>query len=223
MNCNELHDYLDAGFPGTPPSEEATAHLSSCAACRAAWTAAQRVTETLASLPSPSTPPDLAGRLFPATYRRLERRRATTRNWGLALAASLVLGIGLGVAVERTRSGLAEGYALQQDGTVTVAAGGTAVVRIALDSGGDIRDVGFVVDVPAGVELEGHPGEQQVAWSGELKQGRNLLQLPIRVQPGASGILATELHHDGKDSVFKVHVMAAEEPTWWDALRHLGT
>ena len=221
MDCMTVNRLLDSGGHAEPTAE-VRGHLAHCAACRKAWEVARATAATLESLPLPPVPAGFAERVLTRTYARAERmdsRRRHVRDWGFALAATFLLGLGVGLGFTWNAGAQPEGYRTLADGTLVLAPGDRAVVRIALDADHAIGSVDFTIDLPAGMELEGHPGERQVAWRGELKQGRNVLGLPLIAQAGASGELTTELHHDAKDSVFKVNVMAATGPTWWVRLR----
>lgn len=222
MNCNELLTYLDAGAPAPTP-QAALDHLSGCPSCRKTWRLAQETAASLKALPEPPIPAGFEERVLASAYRAAgQRRPMRARGWGLALAATFLMGLFVGVLLEAVHPGHLGGTTLQ-DGTVMLTAGDATTVNIALDAARPIKDVGFVIDVPAGMELAGHPDERQVAWQGELQQGRNLLGLQLVAKAGAAGMLQTEIHHDGLNKVFQVHVVAVEESTVWDLLRHLLT
>lgn len=224
MNCEDLHAWLDTGRLETP-TPEAREHMTQCAACQCAWTQARDALAVLRTLPEPPVPAGLAERVMTFTRPAAARgRRNTTRGWSLALAAAVVLGIGIGLLVTWMAGTPSAGYQLK-DGVVMVPAGSVTTVRIALDSARPIRDVGFVIRVPRGVELQGHPGEPQVAWSGDLAQGRNVLNIDLIARPGAAGTLETELHYDGQSSMLRTRVMAEGAPwrNWISGLlSHLG-
>ncbi|MGE5625436.1 MAG: hypothetical protein ACM3ZT_07805 [Bacillota bacterium] len=225
MDCRSVIEHLDSGGPGEPAAE-LREHLAHCAACRKAWEAGRVTAHTLKALPLAPVPAGFAERVLANAYRQAERmdgRRRQLRDWGLALAATFVLGLGVGLAFTWNAGDRADGYRTLADGTLLLTPGDRTTVRIALDAERPIGNVDFVIDLPAGMELAGHPGEREVAWNGELKQGRNVLGLPLIAQAGASGELTTKLRHDAHDSVFKLHVMAAGGPAWWAALRRLWT
>lgn len=207
MNCEQLHKRLDTE-PLDALAPEVREHLSQCARCRRAWALERETLITLQALPEPPVPTGFADRVLASVRAATERRhRNVTRDWGLALAAAVLLGIGIGFALSWS-TGTHGGYQLQ-NGTVMVPAGRMTVVRIALDAAQPVHNVAFVITVPSGMHLQGHPGEEQVAWNGELVQGRNVLNLQLIAQPGAAGTLETALHYAGRDNLFKVRVMAA--------------
>lgn len=222
MDCNAFRNYLDGGFSGAPAAE-VEAHLSACPSCRKAWDLNRQTLEILKALPEPGIPEDFADRMLAHAWSRHGRPALAARRRWLALAATFVLGLGLGIVL--TRANLADhaaAYTLR-DGAVYLRSGDVTTVRIAVDAARDMDDVAFVIDVPAGMELQGHPGERRVAWLGNLKQGRNLLGLPLQATPGASGVLRAEVRHDDHDDVFRVRVMAAGGTTLWDLLRQALT
>lgn len=225
MDCKTVIEHLDSGG-SDQPTAELRQHLAHCAACRKAWDVGQAATATLKALAVPPVPAGFAERVLTNAYRQAERmdsRQRASRSWGFALAATFLLGLGIGLVFAWNAGSQPDGYRTLADGTLVLAPGDRTVVRIALDADHPIGDVDFMIDLPAGMELEGHPGERQVAWHGELKQGRNMLGLPLIAQAGASGELTTELRHDAKDSVFKLRLVAATGPTWWVRLRRWAT
>lgn len=223
MNRKALHTALDTESLDTP-APEVLEHLAECAACRRAWAQARTVQETLRAFPEPPVPPGFAERVLAFTDISRERRpHRAAWGWGLALAASLLLGIGIGIALVWNTHAPPDGYQVR-NGAVLVQAGTVTTVRIALDAARPIQDVGFVVNVPAGMELQGHPGEQQVAWNGALAAGRNVLALQlIAAKPGTSGTLETELHYGERNSSFKLHVVAVGDSGLRERVRRFLT
>lgn len=93
MNCLEVKELLSSWLDGeTPPEvgEAVAAHLEGCPACRREARVLRRLDEALGGLTAP-VPGDLAAKV----RARLPR---STAPWyqSLALAACLVLGLGLG-------------------------------------------------------------------------------------------------------------------------------
>lgn len=221
MDCNAFKNHIDGGFTGASAAE-VEAHLSACPSCRKAWAVSRKAQEVLRGMPEPRVPVDYAERALAHAWSRHERPAVAARGVWLALAATFVLGLGLGVVLTRGHMDPPAGYTLR-DGTVYLQSGDVTTVRIAVDAERDMDDVAFVIGIPAGMELQGHPGEQRVAWQGSLKRGRNLLGLPLQAKPGASGVLQAEVRHGDHDDVFQVHVMTAGGTTWWSLLRQALT
>lgn len=225
MDCNRMHRYLDTESLEAPTAEVAE-HLTVCAACREAWARTQAAFGILRELPEPPVPPGYAERVLGFTraaayYQRRQQRAAWT--WGLGLAAALLLGVGVGLhltGASIASKGAGGGYQVR-DGIVMVPAGSVTEVHLALDAGRPIHDVGFVINIPAGMELQGHPGERQVAWTGELVQGRNILNLPLVVKAGAVGTLEADLHFAGRENTLRIKVQAVENSALQQLVRRL--
>lgn len=214
MNCRQLLAILDKSPPQTLPPE-ALAHLAHCARCRQAWGLVRETRKILRTLPEPPLPPELATRVLAFTQdRHTGHRRFALPSWGLALAATLLLGIGIGVSLTFAARGTA-GYRVQGQ-VLVVPAGSVTTVHIALDSVRSLQNVAFVVKVPEGMQLQGHPGAQQVAWNGELAQGRNVLNLDLLAAPGTAGILEADVHYANHTSTLKLRVAAAPAPSLRD-------
>lgn len=224
MDCNRVHHSIDSGSLDNP-APEVLEHLASCRACDEAWRRARVVLETLRGLPEPPVPAGYAERVLgftqAAVYYQHRQRRAAWA-WGLGLAAALLLGLGIGLGMEGTPDAgkIDSGYQVH-DGIVMVPVGSVTEVHLALDAGRPIHGVGFVINIPAGMELQGHPGEHRVAWTGELVQGRNILNLPLVVTSGAAGTLEADLHFAGRENTLKVQVQAVEDSALQGLVRRL--
>lgn len=184
MNCERFRDnwtdwhegWLEAG------AADMARHRDSCAACARHDRQMRRLVEELAALPLPAAEPA-------AVKAATAPARNVTPRW-LALAATLVVGIALGLMLS-DRSG--------NDGTIVaepVELGAAAEHRlaIAVQSPRVHERVEFVVELPEGVELDGFPGQRTVRWEGRLAEGRSRLQLPLRITPDAAdGELVTRI------------------------------
>ncbi|MEX1081375.1 MAG: hypothetical protein WD382_00915 [Halofilum sp. (in: g-proteobacteria)] len=82
---------------------------------------------------------------------------------------------------------------------VRIPAQQTQRVQVAVASPRHISDVEFTIELPAGAELEGYPGQRVVRWNGELAEGRSRLTLPVRATAMSDDheIIARIRHADG--------------------------
>lgn len=181
MNCERFRSHWTEWHEGW--LEEGAAgmarHRDACAACARYDRQMRRLVEELAALPLPGAE---------AVSARSARSLVAPR-W-LALAATLVLGIALGLMLG-DRSGNGDTIVAEP-----VELGGAAEHRlaIAVQSPRAYERVEFVVELPEGVELDGFPGQRTVRWEGRLAEGRSRLQLPLRITPDAGdGELVTRI------------------------------
>lgn len=187
MNCERFRNDWTEWHEGwlEDGAAEMARHRDACAACARYDRQMRRLVEELAALPLP------AGEAAapPAAATPVRARTAAAPRW-LALAATLVVGIALGLMLgDRSGNG----------GTIVaepVEIGGAAEQRIAIavQSPRAYDRVEFVVELPEGVELAGFPGQRSVRWEGRLAEGRSLLRLPLRIAPDMeNGQLVTRI------------------------------
>lgn len=143
---------------------------------------------------------------FAARALRVRRAPWLRPAMGFALAASLVAGIGFAVWIGQGAAPAESPAAGSQ--VVVLAPGGTGPVRLAFRSPRDLSGVTISLQLPEGVELAGHPGRQALSWQADFQAGANVLELPLVVRTGASGVLTATLDHGGSHKAFTVQVRA---------------
>lgn len=212
MNCAQFRHRVDEYLEGSLgiEHEPAAAHLRACPECRARVARLRALRMALRELPVPETPADLWQRALsraraenPSPAQPLARPRWPYAA-GVALAASLALWLGFGwLPASQRPSG---------DGApVTITMHQPRMVQLAFDARQELRHAALTIRLPAGVELEGFPGQREVRWHTDLARGMNLLSLPlIAVAPGG-GSLTARLEHEQRVSELAValHVATA--------------
>lgn len=203
MGCesirNKLDDY-DVGTLSESESRQVALHLEQCAACMAVWQQVRALRRQLAALPVPAMPDDLLAGLARSGVHRA-RRRFT----GWAVAATLLVGMTVGWFAAR-QAGTDALAPMQQ---VTLKAGAVSTVSLAFQSRTAVDNVQFTLHVPEGFVLQGHPGEHELRWKGQLAEGRNLLRLPFTAVPGAHGVLRATLKSGQRERSFRIELEAS--------------
>ncbi len=183
MNCEmfrgQWSDWRDGR--GGVDDEAMARHREACPDCARYDREMRSLLEGLATLP------------LPGNHAKGGRVPAGAPRWA-ALAATLVIGIALGVLLaQRDEPGTTP-----EATPVELASVGEQRIAIAIESPRRYDQVEFVVELPEGVELAGFPGQRQVRWSGALEKGRSRLRLPLRVRNEArGGDLVTRVRHAG--------------------------
>lgn len=178
MNCERFRMQWTDWREGLLESggDEMARHRETCAACASYDRQMCRLVSELGQLPLPERGP------VPASAALRHAHHAAGPRW-IALAATLVIGIALGFLLgDHGRDGemiVADPVALE--------GGGAQRIAIAIESRRAYAQVDFVIELPAGVELAGHPGQRSVRWTGSLAEGRSRLQLPLQIEPGSDG------------------------------------
>lgn len=88
--------------------------------------------------------------------------------------------------------------------TMTVAEPQT--VNLLFASAEALENAVLTLNLPAGVELEGFPGQREISWQTSLASGRNLLPLRLLAVAPTQGELQARLEHDTRDRVFRLQL-----------------
>jgi hypothetical protein len=88
--------------------------------------------------------------------------------------------------------------------TVALAPGEPRTIHLVFDSRTVLDDVELTVDLPAGVELVGRPGERRIVTGTALAAGSNALPLTLILRSGGGGQLAARLRQAGDQKTFVV-------------------
>ncbi len=211
MNCKLCQRLLDSCIAGQP-SATLQAHLATCTACSRYWRRQRQIRQTLASVPAASPPPDFTRRVLSAAFTGIQRRRRRTLA-ALGLAASLVLTLGLSLGVARL--GMQHpGYQVS-GGELLLPSETATTVQLAFDAGDTLHHVQFTLALPEGVEVRGYPQARHLRWQGELRKGRNLIQLPMIAHAGAHGALVAHLHHGDSERTFRLLLSSVPRGPFW--------
>ena len=204
MNCRafalQLDDYLDGGLDAVR-QQSMQEHLEHCLPCRHRLQRAMALQAALRTLPAPGSRPGFVDQAL---------ARATGTNAGaawsarrtaisLALAATLVLGVALGVFLAtQTAPAPVQTVALTLDRPETV--------RLMFNSAKPLPAATVRLTLPENVELVGYGNLRELSWQTDLRGGGNLLQLPLVARGTAKGELVARLSHGGSSKTFRLKI-----------------
>ncbi len=176
MECRDFTPQLDDCLDGrldAAARRSIQEHLERCPDCRRLHQHAAALQAALRTLPAPTPRPGFVDRaLAHATGAAAGAARPPRRAVvGFALAATLVLGVVLGIF-------LATPKPLQ-----------AATLSLAL---------------PGNVELVGYGDRRELSWQTDLREGGNLLQLPLVARGTAKDELVASLSHGGTSKTFRL-------------------
>ncbi|RMG52761.1 MAG: hypothetical protein D6717_11585 [Gammaproteobacteria bacterium] len=192
------------------------AHVQACPACREALEAHRAWSGALAGLPFEPPSADFEDRVMRAALDRKktrQHRRAFLAGFGTALAASLALAAVL-LAWWQPQGG----EALR---VVEVQVAPQTPVRLVIRVDRPVQQASLVLELPEGVELAGHEGQQRLEWQAPLAAGNNILSLPVRMKGSATGELVARVRIDGRERAIRVRLRPAlrgagtASPTGW--------
>lgn len=210
MDCRRANSAIDDLLDSliTAADREALdSHLQHCPGCRRLLEQERQLQVAMRELPAPPAPPaGFADRvLHEAAACHLRHHRGRHQRFGLAIAATLVLGMALGLLLSPSPSPGPDPVSVPVN-LVTLDKAQTRDVHLAFDAGMDLQDVIVVLHLPDQVELAGYPGQRSLQWRTDLAHGRNRLSLPLIAYGDEGGVVVAELSHGGMQKRFEVRV-----------------
>jgi hypothetical protein len=201
MDCSEFALRLDDLLDGRLHALERKSlqeHLERCADCRTRHEHAVAVLEAVRKLTPPAPHP---GFIDQALSRAIRPAPAAHSKWrpviGMALAASLVLSVALGVFLA-TRPEPVQAVALTIDRPETV--------RLMFNSAKPLKAATLSLALPENVELVGFNGRRELSWQTDLREGGNLMQLPLVARGVTKQELVASLSHGGSSKMFRLKI-----------------
>jgi hypothetical protein len=201
MNCSDfalqLDDYLD-GWLDAVREQSMQEHLERCLPCRRRHQHAVALQAALRTLPAPASDPGFVDQVLARTTAGAawSPRRAVI---SLALAATLVLGVALGVFLAtQTAPAPVQTVALTLDRPETV--------RLMFNSAKPLPAATVSLTLPENVELVGYGNLRELSWQTDLRGGGNLLQLPLVAHGTAKGELVARLSYGESSKTFRLKI-----------------
>lgn len=199
MECQDfalqLDDYLDGRFDAVR-RQSIQGHLERCPSCSRLHQHAAALQTALRTLPAPASRPGFLDQALGRARRAAGAARPPRRAAiGFALAASLVLGVALGVFLA-TQPAPVQKVALTLEQPETV--------RLMFNSARPLKAATLSLTLPGNVELVGYGDRRELTWQTDLREGGNLLQLPLIVHEMAKDELVAHLSHGGSSKTFRV-------------------
>lgn len=213
MTCIQLQRNLDDYIDGAVHDTERRAldqHVEGCSECRQAVAAERRLRGLLRDYRDVNMPtPD--AQFYDRSLVRAAQAGATRqrKHWvltgfGGALAAGLVIWMIAGPLM----SGLQTGNDVPAPTIheVTMALETPSTINLVFSSDEPLTDATLTVNLPAGIELQGFAGQQEITWMTSLVSGKNVLPLKLVATMPFGGELYATLRHEDDDRIFRVKV-----------------
>lgn len=225
-----LGEWLDGSLDAAA-SQEMHAHAEQCLGCGAERVAEHRLRAALRSLPMARPRPG-----FVREAMRLARLRNGARDhagrgrdaW-FALAGATAAAIGMAavlwlrppgpdadaaVAVLQAPSPAAAEvrHKVVHEGmpTFVMTIGDVESVRLRIDAPRDFDDVRFSMDLPDHVSMADQPGIRAMTWSGQLRKGENVLELPLIAQSGAAGVMTARVSYGLQEQRLQTRLIGSD-------------
>ncbi len=226
MTCRQFHQEVDSLVRGElPPAEQEAlqAHASVCPDCSELWEDERRLQKGIMAQTIPAPNADFESRVRALALSQDTRRRSglpAAPLWASAVAAVLALGIFIGMQVgpvDMGQTGEELAGTSDQNTTepVSTTHGGPELktVRLAFNSRRAMENVTLTLEMPPNAELAPFPGRQTISWTVDLKEGDNVLALPINVLFPGSGELVAHLDDGTRRKTFSTAIPGNTEPS----------
>ena len=217
MNCqeftNNLDDYLDDALDASHRSA-ADHHLADCEDCQTRLAQAQTIQSALKNITPPPMSPGFAQRAIRQASKQQpshqhHHRRGFITGFSSAIAAGLVLALFVGGFLptqQPTDQTMQVATTQVPTPEIVLSVEEVQMVNVVFDSSQAVAGAELSLTLPPHVELSGYPGKQNLAWTSDLKQGRNVLTLPIRALSEADGELIAQINSNGKIKSIRIQL-----------------
>lgn len=165
----------------------------------------REIRELLAACPAPAAAPGFYDQaLVRATHvgSRRQRNRWIAAGFGSAIAA--------GLAIWMVTATLLPGDIVPTSSDalpgVTMALEEPRTVNLVFSSATALDTAMLTVLLPAGVEVDGFPGQREITWETSLVSGKNVLPLTLVALTPTGGELLARLEHDSRTRTFRVRL-----------------
>jgi len=195
MECADFTSQLDEYLDGRADESPIREHLNVCDDCRRRLQHAVAVQSALRKLTPPEAPPAF---LEQAISRASRPNALPRRRWarlGVALAASLVLGVAAGVFLSLREAPVQ---------TVALAVEQPENVRMIFNSAKALQAATLSLTLPENIEIVGYGSRRELSWQTDLREGQNLLQLPLIAHGAVRDDLLARLSHGASTKTFRV-------------------
>jgi putative zinc finger protein len=200
MDCRSfalrVDDWID-GRLDKAEQEPLRMHLQGCAGCRRGHEDAEALRAQLRALPAPAMRPGFAEQaLAKAGGPRIGYRAVPA----MALAASLVLAVGVAAILFAVRPEPAP--------TVTLSVQQPESVHLVFNSAKALQGATLSLSLPQNVQIVGYGDQRELTWRTDLREGANLLQLPLVLHARTSGEFVAVLSHGESSKTFRLKIEA---------------
>ena len=118
-----------------------------------------------------------------------------------AFALTVLTVIYTGLLVEAPHTRISAGLP-----TVAMTAGQRRDINLVFTAKTDVADAALLLELPSGIELVGHAGQQRIQWRTRLVPGNNIVPLSLVAPAPATGQIIARLKAAESEKVFRIHV-----------------
>ena len=200
MNCREiddlLQDFIDDEL-SPADTELVAAHLGACSACAGKQQDALDVIDVLKNVEVPPATADFASRAIAGAGRAAQRPL-------IRFPGKLATGIAASLVALALVFVFSDSKITQLDNAVVLLGDEVKVVKVAIDSARAIDGVRMTIDISENLEISGYENQKEISWNADLKQGTNVIALPISALARGEGEITTRVRLNDKVKIFRI-------------------
>lgn len=208
MDCKQFHkqidDYCD-GLLGSTEAEKMQQHGSLCSGCRQALEQHQAMIEAMRSMPAPQMRPGFAQQAIKRATEQSHHSSGFVTGFGSALVAGLALW--MMVAVLLPDKDIDQGDVAQ----VMLSLHQESTINLAFNAPKDLQGATITLTLPENIEVVGFPGQRTIAWNTSLKEGKNILSLPLKASTVVNSHLVASIESGSSKKQFRIHIEVTEQ------------
>ena len=204
MKCEKtqslLNDYIDDTLSALH-AEEVNNHCHTCDDCASQLESLRIQKEILYSLPVPPASHGFEKRVFATAVQDAQSAQNLHSKHGsfykfatAAMISALVLWLGL---FDDTKTQKHDLYLVTVGDDVRT-------IKVAIDSEQALDAVNMRVELSDNLELEGFGNKKQISWTTHLREGVNVISLPIVGIAQGRGDITTRIQLNGKEKVMHI-------------------
>lgn len=204
MTCEntraQLNDYIDGSLTASQ-RQAVSQHCESCKSCADSLEMLRAQAESLSSLPVPPPSPgfyrNVVADAVTSAQQDQPKQRLQGSFYGFAAAAmisALVVWLGF---IMPSQTDDSERYVVTVDNEVRT-------IKVAIESEQTLDSVSMHVELSDNLELSGFGSKKTVNWSTSLRQGVNVISLPIVGIAEGRGDITTRVRLGGKEKVMRI-------------------
>lgn len=205
MLCSEVMNILDEYLDEELDAEQVHAvenHADTCDRCRRSLQERLQLRRELAGLPLEGPSEGFFDAALDRAVRRTdERGKPWFARIGGAVAAAFAFLFITGVLVQPAN--LTSSSDIPE---VTISMHEVTQVNLMFSSEVALHDARVSLQLPEGVQLAGFSGRDTLSWTTDLKEGNNILQLPLVGYLARSDTLVATLKHASGSKTFELRV-----------------
>jgi cellulose synthase/poly-beta-1,6-N-acetylglucosamine synthase-like glycosyltransferase len=165
----------------------------------------RELAELLRACPAPAADEGFYDRAL-ARATHVGSRRQRNRWLATGFASALAAGLAFWMVGTTLLTGPGDRAPAPEIPGVTMALEEPRTINLVFSSATALDAAILTVSLPAGIELEGFPGQREISWETSLAAGRNVLPLTLVALAPAGGELLARLEHQNRDRTFRLRV-----------------